>query len=310
MSQNFTAPFKTTQNTVGGWFSNFKSNKYVSGSREFLSSNSLAAKVVFLILVVILFVYFLRLGILILGWIMSPTHNPKVVHGLKDAKKLKVVAQNPNISGSKPILRSRNQRGGIEFTWSVWLYIDDLQYKMGQKKHIFHKGSDTMKDGAAYPNNAPGLYLHPTRNTLIITMNTYTTMNEEVQINDIPLNKWINVAIRLQGQHLDVYINGQLALRHVFKSVPKQNYGKVYVNMNGGFSGSMSDLWYHDYALTGTQIMDIVRTGPDLVDRDAGDGLPVPPYLSLKWFFENDQAPMNGAAHWPTDSGQFDNSAW
>jgi len=207
MSQNFTSPFKKTEKAMGGWFSGFRSNKYVSGSKEFLSSNSLVAKVVFLILVVIMFVFFLRLGVLIMGWLLSPTPNPKVVQGLKDAKKLKVVTQNPNVSGSMPIIRSKNQRGGMEFTWSVWLYIDDLQYKMGQKKHIFHKGSETMKDGAAYPNNAPGLYLHPTRNTLIVAMNTYTTMNEEVQINDIPLNKWLNIAIRVRVKNLDVYVN-------------------------------------------------------------------------------------------------------
>ena len=53
---------------------------------------------------------------------------------------------------------------------------------------------------------------------------------------------------------MDVYINGTIALRHIFNSVPKQNYGNVYVNMNNGFNGLLSDLWYHDYALSGTQI--------------------------------------------------------
>ena len=282
-------------------FSHFKSNRYVNGTKDFLYSNSLVAKVVFLILIVILFVFFLRAGVMLMGWLLSPSPNPKVVAGLKDAKKLKVATQNPNLSSSTTILRSKNQRGGIEFTWTVWLYIDDLQYKIGKKKHIFHKGSQTMQDGMAYPNNAPGLYIHPTRNSLIIAMNTYTVMNEEVEVNEIPLNKWINVAIRVRGKNMDVYINGQLTVRHVFKSVPKQNYGSVYVNMNGGYSGSMSDLWYHDYALTGTQIMDIVRAGPDLRQEDTS--VPVPPYFSLKWYFENDQAPAAPAGpNWPLDS--------
>ena len=91
MSQNFTAPFRTTQNTMGGWFSGFKNNKYVSGSKTFLSSNSLVAKVVFLILVVMLFVFLLRAGVMLIGWLLSPSPNPKVVKGLKDAKKLKSI---------------------------------------------------------------------------------------------------------------------------------------------------------------------------------------------------------------------------
>ena len=84
---------------------------------------------------------------------------------------------------------------------------------------------------------------------------------------------------------MDIFINGEVALRHVFDSVPKQNYGKVYINMNGGFSGSMSDLWYHDYALSGTQLMQIVQDGPDLTNRE--EKYATPPYLSLQWYFNN-----------------------
>ena len=90
---------------------------------------------------------------------------------------------------------------------------------------------------------------------------------EEVEVNDIPLHKWINVAIRFRGKVMDVYINGDIVLRHVFKSVPKQNYGDVYVNMNGGFSGYLSDLWYHDYSMSGVEIQDLVTAGPCLTPR-------------------------------------------
>lgn len=287
MSQNFTQPFRTGDNTTKGMFGNFNNNKYVKGPREFLSSNTLVAKVVFLILVVILFVYILRFGIFLMSWLLSPSQSPKLVKGMKDARKFRVVTQNPNLKHSIPILRSRGQRGGLEFTWSIWINISDLQYKQGQKKHIFHKGSEQLKSGVAFPNNGPGMYLHETRNTIIIMMNTFSKMIETIEINDIPLNKWINLAVRVKGHVMDVFVNGRLALRHVLSGVPKQNYGDVYVNMNGGFSGSVSDLWYHDRGLTGTEIMEIVNMGPDLNTTDYG--IAIPPYLSLKWFFENDQ---------------------
>ena len=198
-------------------------------------------------------------------------------------------------------MRSTNQRGGMEFTWTIWLYIDDLEYKNGQRKHIFHKGNDTLNDNqTAYPNNAPGLYLHPTRNSLIIVMNTFNKILEEVEVNDVPLHKWINVAIRLRGKVMDVYINGDIVLRHVFKSVPKQNYGDVYVNMNGGFSGYIADLWYHDYSMSGVEIQDLVNAGPCLT-QDKPSRPPLPPYFALQWYFENDQAPSSPAGpHWPT----------
>ncbi|MBH41226.1 MAG: hypothetical protein CL685_00750 [Candidatus Magasanikbacteria bacterium] len=281
--------------------SNFSNNRYVSGSKEFLASNTLAAKLVFLILVIIGFIIVLRLGVSLLAWLFAPPRSPKLVSCVKDAKKFLKIPQNPNVHGSKPIMRSVDQRGGLEFTWTVWLYIDDLEYKNGQRKHIFHKGNDRLDaNQTAYPNNAPGMYLHPTRNTIIIVMNTFDKILEEVEINDIPLHKWICVAVRLRGKVMDVYVNGDIVLRHVFKAVPRQNYGDVYVNMNGGYSGQLADLWYHDYSLSGVEIQKIVTSGPCLrLQNQRGPALP--PYLSMAWYFQNDQAPLPPAgAHWPT----------
>lgn len=266
----------------------FSNNKFVSGTREFLQSNGLVAKVAFLVLVVILFVVILRLGTQFIGWLYSPSGSPYIVKGLKNAKHTKIVSTNPTIRGSKPILRSVNERYGIEFTWTVWLFIDDLEYRKGQLKHIFHKGDDKVisQDTEIFSTStAPALYLHQNKNAFIIYMNTFGTMNEKVVVNDVPLNKWINVAIRIEGSTMDVYINGKVVLRHIFADVPKQNYGDTYVNANGGYSGLMSDLWYHNKALTGVEIMDIVRAGPDLTTDESIKVFP--PYFSLLWYFQN-----------------------
>ncbi len=305
-NQGFLSGLRTgaqnAQNTGAGVFSRFRNSNFVQGSKDFLSSNSLVAKVAFLILVVIGFVFLLRLGASFLTWLFSPSQNPKLVSCVKDAKKMKIIPQNPGLKHAIPVVRSSNRREGIEFTWSVWLYIDDLHYKWGQRKHVFHKGSEKLNEKlTAFPNNAPGLYIHPTRNTLIVVMNTFTDILEEFEVNDIPLNKWVNVAIRQEGHTMDVYVNGRIAVRHIFKEVPKQNYGDVFVNMNGGYSGMLADLWYHDFALSGVEIMDIVRAGPCL--RQDKESPPLPPYFALQWYFQNDEAPADPAApSWPTDA--------
>ncbi len=274
--------------------SKFRNNKFVQGTSEFLYSNSLVAKVCFLVLVIIIFVIALRMGSRFITWVMSPDKNPILVNGLKDAKKLKIIPQDPKEKGSIPVLRSVNERDGLEFSWSVWLYIDSMVYKQGQKKHIFHKGSsknvdgrskwgDNKIDGMAFPNNGPGMYLHENKNALIVVMNTFDDVIEEIQIDDIPLNKWINVVIRVKGKKMDTYVNGTIVNRHVFQSVPKQNYGDVYVNMNNGFSGLLSSLRYFSYALTGVEVENLVKAGPNLT---ADDSLKIfPPYFSLRWFF-------------------------
>lgn len=284
---------------IKGTFQNFGNNKYLSGSKEFLQSNSLVAKVAFLLLIVILFVLFLRLGTSLITWAMSPSRSPKLVKGIIQGTKSKIIPQDPKTTGSIPILRSINQTSGIEFSYSVWLFIEDLK-DLGKYKHIFHKGNDGFattgaNNGMNFPNNAPGLYLGKDSNnlnSLVVAINTYDPtgsstsqqVNELIHVNDIPLNKWINVIIRVVGRNLDIYINGTIVKRHVMKGVVKQNYGDVYVNMNGGFDGLLSDLWYHDHGLNVTEIQKIVSSGPNM-DMDKSIDI-FPPYFSIKWYFD------------------------
>lgn len=272
-------------------FSQFNSNKYLAGTKEFLESNSMLAKFAFLILVLILFVMALRLGTSILSWIFTPSPDPILINGMIDAKQMVKIPQDPSVTGAIPIERSKNDRDGLVFTWSVWVLIDDLQYRQGEYRHIFHKGNDDINVknvpiGMNKPNNAPGLYIAPGTNDLVVVMNTFNKIDEEVIVKDIPLNKWINVIIRVDEQHkLDVYINGKLVKRHILASVPRQNYGDVYVSMNGGFSGYTSSLRYFNTAIGTNQIQSIVDAGPNMkmIGSDMTDSKPR--YLSLRWFF-------------------------
>ena len=209
-----------------------------------------------------------------------------------DAKQGMIIAQNPSDSGSIPIMRSVDETRGIEFTWSVWIYIDDFNYKRDEYKHVFHKGNDNINTttkpyGKNDPNNSPGLYIAPNTNDLVVVMNTFGKMSEEVVVKGIPMDKWFNVIIRLNRQrNLDVYINGTMAKRHKLTSIPKQNYGNVYTSMNGGFSGYISDLRYFNNALGTTDIQNIISKGPSL-KTSSKDGTKTnkPMYLSQSWFF-------------------------
>ena len=273
-------------------FSNFRSNKYVSGTSEFLTSNSIVAKIAFLILVLIVFVIALRIGAAILNYIFAPSPNPYLITGMVDAKKMLRIPQNPASNGAVPIMRSKNEIHGMEFTWSVWIYIDDFTYKRNEYKHIFHKGNDDINVsqppdiGMNYPNNGPGLYIAPEVNDLIVVMNTFDVIDERVRIKDIPINKWVNVIIRLdKNNQLDVYINGTLTKRHILSSVPKQNYGDVFLSLNGGFSGYTSCLRYFSSALGTNEINNIVDKGPCLKMEEDDNMSAVPHYLSTRWYF-------------------------
>ena len=106
---------------------------------------------------------------------------------------------------------------------------------------------------------------------------------------NIPLNKWIQVMIRVEDNTMDIYINGSLAKRHIFTSVPRQNNGDVFVAQNGGFTGYLSNLRYYAYGLQPGEIVDIVKQGPNLkAAKQSNSPLNAkPPYLSLQWYTQN-----------------------
>ena len=278
-------------------FNGFSINKTTSDIVNFFESNSLVSKFVFLLLIIFVFILLLRLGIILISKIFITTSgSPHLINGMIDAQQQTLaIAQNPNVTGSNTIYRSVNASDGIEFTWSVWIFINELQYNAGQYKHIFHKGNfpngspssgQSVPNGLIYPNNAPGLYIAPNTNDLLLIMNTFNNINEEITIPDIPMNKWVSVIIRCQNTILDVYINGTISRSLELSGVPKQNYGDVYVALNGGFDGYISNLWYYDYALGTAAIQNLVQAGANTnTANNSTLNLTKPDYLSLKWYF-------------------------
>jgi hypothetical protein len=267
-------------------FNTFSTTSGSFGTREFLESNSLVAKLAFLLLIVFGFVILLRVGISVMSHFFKPNESPRLIDGTVDASQMIIFPQDPSSNGAVTIYRSVNAEDGVEFTWSVWVFINNLN-NSSTYKHIFSKGnSDLKENGLIYPNNAPGLYIAPNTNALVVMMNTFNVINEEILIPDMPLNKWVNVIIRCKNTTLDVYVNGTIARSINLIGVPKQNYGDVYVAMNGGFDGYISNLWYHNYALGTAAIQKIAENGPN-TKMIGSNGLNDNffNYLSLRWFF-------------------------
>lgn len=283
----------STSSGIGSTINEFTSN-YKNATKEFLESNSLVAKVAFLLLVLFVFTILLRLGIWFLGYYLTDSRSPKLLDGMIDAKVMHIIPQDPKLANAVNVSRSTNERQGIEFTWSCWIYIKDINTNPNSYKCVFYKGndfvgtSDVGNTGLNFPNNAPGLYIAPNTNNLVVVMNTFNDINTKVTINDIPIRKWFNVIIRCQNTLLDVYINGGIAKSLRLQGVPKQNYGDVYIAPNGGFDGYISNLWYYNSALTPTAINAMISNGPNtnMIGTD-GDAMNLknPDYLSLRWYF-------------------------
>jgi hypothetical protein len=215
-----------------------------------------------------------------------------------NAKQQMIIRQNPSLSGAIPISRSTNERDGVEFTWSVWIFIEDSNFGKpdAKYKHIFHKGGENFSvNGQAILLNSPGLYLSPIRDIsggnvaeIRVILNTFDKANENVDINNIPLNKWVNVIIRVTKQsQLDIFINGSMITRHKMTSFPRQNYGDVFVSSNGGFFGNLASLRYFEYAISTSKIKSIYNAGPNktlISNGENGISQNTNAYLSQRWF--------------------------
>jgi len=236
-----------------------------TADQGFLNSNSIIAKFVFLVLVLIVFLFAVRIGIAMLGYFLQPPPSPYVILGTNPGNNAVVVNQDPADPNSPNIMRSNNQPTGLEFTWSVWLLY---QSSNGTAKynHVFNKGTnDYDSTGLAKTNNGPGLYfMGGTTPGLHVVMDDVTNTKNVLDISATPVGKWFHVAIRMENKIMDVYVNGMIAGRYVFSNVPKQNYQNVFVSQNGGFNGTLSNLRYFSYALDVNAINNILMAGPNL----------------------------------------------
>jgi hypothetical protein len=280
---------------MNAFFEKFSKNPMYNSKK--IIGSSTVSKLVFLLFIIFVFVIILKIGIKILSKFFIHKNNPVLLNGMIDATKTLIIPQNPNVENSIPILRSRNETGGLEFTWSVWLFINnpplalDTSSTSSHHKHVFNKGTDTpgTGNGIMTPNNAPGLYIGNDYRSLRVVMNTFDddVLNEEIEINDIPIEKWINVIIRCKQNKLDVFINGTLTKSHILNNIPKQNYNDVNITTNGGFSGNLSLLQYYAHAIGTNEINNIVDSGPktNIVNTNIKNLQAKPRYLSFRWFF-------------------------
>ena len=186
---------------------------------------------------IILILVIIGINKIVVYFYMKSKTSPWIIKKTKNAKNSLVISQDPENENSITLNRSSGENGGIEYSYSFWLLIENYIYKKGEWKHIFHKGNST-----SYPNRAPGVWLHPNQNSLRVYMNTYENILEFIDIDNVPIKKWIHIGITLEQKMLDVYINGVLKKRHVLSSLPRQNFGDLWVNLFGGFEGFMSKM--------------------------------------------------------------------
>ncbi len=286
-----------------------------SALNDFLTSNTMISRLTFLLAIIIIFSSLFYIGSKIIFIMLSPSQTPYIIKGMKDATEAVTITQALGSKTSIPLLRSNNQYEGIEFTYSFWIYVTNLEYKDDSDyMHVFNKGSppNSVGEGGSGlfgPNNSPGVYLYKGKRNhsdalmdsfpllgMLVRMNVYHNNNsvgkayyDDIYVDAIPIKKWVGIIIRSTSQNIvDIYINGSLTKRHKLSNIVKQNYDNLYINYNGGFAGNISDLKYYNYSIGTFEINSITSKGPNLKTKKSSNiQKSKPPYLSSEWYFND-----------------------
>lgn len=221
----------------------------------------------------------------------------------KDATNTLVISQNPTKKTNLFINKSFNKDGGIEFSYSFWIVIKNMDLVNKNKwKHIFHKGErnvTNLNNENEHTNlMSPGVFIHPSTNTiriyLVVPSIELNKTLEYIDISNIPLRKWVNITFTFTQQKksistnktlhnsLDVYVNGLLKTRKLLSRTPKQFDKDLWINLNNGFDGLLAKLKYYDSAIGPNEIYKILQDCPS--ETSCGLKADCPEYLSSNWW--------------------------
>jgi len=150
-----------------------------------------------------------------------------------------------------------------DYTYSVWFFISDWNYRLGEPKVIFGR-TDSNNDPS------PSVFLSPSINNIHISMAVYpsqtvTTSSARIHtcvLENVPLQKWTNMTISLEGRAMDVYLDGKLVRTCMMPGVPKADpASNLLVTPDGGFNGYVAALKYFGRAISPSEAYDIYKDG-------------------------------------------------
>jgi hypothetical protein len=160
---------------------------------------------------------------------------------------------------------SLSQTNAVNFTYSIWFYVDDWNKNYGKSKVIFGR----MNDATSVKSPCPLVSLNGTNNNIDVKL---TVTNSGVRkpasipftcsVNNIPIQKWVHLLISVYGRTLDTYIDGKLVRTCVMPGIPIVNpQAPLYVTPNGGFSGWTSHFRYWGDAMDPQSVWNIYKQG-------------------------------------------------
>ena len=166
------------------------------------------------------------------------------------------------------------------FAYSVWFYVNDWNYRYGEPKVIFGRmGANSSSGGGSVPgvsglDPCPAVVLGAIENNISVSLACYPGINQApttpggntviktCSVSDVPIQKWVNLTLSVNGRTMDIYIDGKLVQTCLLPGVASiNNNADVYVTPSGGFNGWTSKFKYYPSPLNPQQAWNIYTQG-------------------------------------------------
>ena len=208
---------------------------------------------------IILFVIIIVLLIIVIRYVMKDVNT---LSGLTSAQTMQKLEPDALASSS-------NSGNTSNFTYSIWFFIDEWNYRYGESKIIFGR----MTTGTGETEPCPSVALGPIQNNIIVSLAVYPGLDEEPEqghnyivhtcgISNVPIQKWCNFFMSVYGRTLDLYLDGKLVRTCVLPGVAKiDSSAPIYITPLGGFSGWTSRFQYWPNASNPQKAWDTYKIG-------------------------------------------------
>ena len=151
------------------------------------------------------------------------------------------------------------------FTYSIWFYIDDWNYRYGEEKVVFGR---MIQGNSTTMIPCPTVVLGANQNDITVSLavlgenRTVSQPIDSFTVANIPIQKWVHFLISAYGRTLDIYIDGKLVRTAVLSGVALiDSNAPVYITPNGGFSGWTSTFQYWKDASDPQKVWNIYKKG-------------------------------------------------
>lgn len=208
---------------------------------------------------IILFVIIIVLLIIVIRYIMKDVNT---LTGLTSGQTMqKIEADN--------LASSYSSGNTSNFTYSIWFFVDDWNYRYGEPKVIFGR----MTTGTGKEEPCPSVTLGPIQNNIIVSLAVFPGLDEKPTdgnnfivhscgISNVPIQRWCNLFISVYGRTLDLYLDGKLVRTCVLPGVAKiDSSAPIFITPMGGFSGWTSRFQYWPDASNPQKAWDIYKAG-------------------------------------------------